>query len=177
MSLRWQLPELKAYVDEGFHIDEKVTLPEVTDRDKEIRHLSEVHVTGFCDVKKDVISFFLTLTGEMVLPCALTLKDVPWPFKLNTSETFKLNSRVEVDESLDETVHEVEEHVVDLSPYLTEAILVAKPLKVVSEEAKAGDYKPEGNGWELVTEEEQKQKVDPRLAKLKDLFNESDKEQ
>ena len=42
------------------------------------------------------------------------------------------------------------------------------PMKVVSEDA--ANYKIEGNGWKLITEDDVHEEINPELAKLKDLL-------
>ena len=53
---------------------------------------------------------------------------------------------------------------IDIFPIIWENILMEIPMRVVSDEAK--DYKIEGEGWKLVTEEEHSSPFD----ELKDLF-------
>lgn len=169
MTLKWSVPELMSYKEEGFTLDETVELPEMAERDNEIRDMSKVKVTGFAEIKERLISFHLTLTGEMVLPCSLTLKDVEHPFRIQTSETFRLDASLEIEEAEGEEIHDVEDNTINLIPYIKEAILVEKPIRIISDEAKQ-QPKPEGKGWEVVTENEQKNRIDPRLEKLKQFY-------
>ncbi|WKB34926.1 YceD family protein [Terrilactibacillus sp. S3-3] len=112
-----------------------------------------MEVKGFVEFSKQSLTFHLWIEGTMVLPCALTLKDVDYPFHIHTSETFLLNASASINEADDEWVHEIKDDHIDLVPYIVEAILVEKPMRVVSEEAKAEpDNLPSGEGWELVTE-------------------------
>ena len=56
------------------------------------------------------------------------------------------------------------------------------PIRVFSEEAKNEDFSKDGDGWNLyledeheeVKEEEKKEKVDPRLASLKQFLKDKD---
>ncbi|TCP30480.1 uncharacterized protein EV207_1058 [Scopulibacillus darangshiensis] len=171
MTLKWTVPELLQYKHEGLTFQEKVSLPDMKEIDPEVRSITPVDVQGVVEYAKQSITFHLTLVGQMILPCAITLEDVEHPFHIHTSETFLLDSSAEIDEADHEVVHDVEDNIIDLKPYIAEAIIVEKPMRVVSDKAKQ-QPKPEGEGWELVTEEERKNQIDPRLEKLKKFFNE-----
>jgi uncharacterized protein len=72
----------------------------------------------------------------------------------------------------EENLHSVEGHFLDLMPYIQEQILLEKPIKVVAG-PNAPDKKapPEGEGWQVVTEEDRKNRIDPRLADLAKFFD------
>lgn len=171
MSLNWTVKELLQYKDEGLTIDEDVSLPEVLSRDPEVRKLTPVHVNGFVEFNPAYITFHLTVSGEMTLPCAITLQDVLYPFNIRTAETYPLKKELELEDTPVEVIHNVEDGNVDLREAIAEAILVEKPMKVISEE-ELDNAKLEGHGWSLLTEEQTKEKVDPRLEKLKKFFDE-----
>lgn len=169
MSLKWTVPELLQFKDEGLQFSETVSVPSITERDKEIRDVSLVKVQGFTEFQKRAITFHLIIDGEMILPSSITLKDVDFPFHFQTSETFRLDDSYEPLDD-DEEVHDVVENTIDLIPYIEEAIMVQKPIRVISETAKE-DALPSGEGWEFVTEQEQKNRIDPRLKDLKKFFD------
>jgi uncharacterized protein len=170
MSLSWSISELLQFREEGLSIHEEVVLPlELFRVDPEIRSISPVDVKGIVEFSKRSLTFHLRLAGRMVLPCAVTLEDVDYPFQINTAETFLLSAGTE-HEIEGEFVHHVEDEKIDLIPYLVEAILVEKPMRVVSEKASA-QGNSSGDGWTLVDEETSKQKIDPRLEKLRKFFD------
>ncbi len=171
MTLKWTVPELIKERNEGLMIDETLSLQDLSSRDSEVRQILPVHVTGFAKIDRTKATFYLTVTGEMVLPCSITLEDVPFPFRIQMSEAFLFNSTSEVDEEdqADE-VHDVLDQTIDLVPYIEDAILVEKPIRVISEKAK-NMPRPTGEGWDFLTEENRKQQMDPRLAKLKELLD------
>jgi uncharacterized protein len=110
----------------------------------------------------------------MTLPCARTLVDVPYPFEINATETFLLNVNADYEE--DAEVRVVEGETVDLQPLIQELIIVEIPLQVFSENQQAAGAAPQsGKDWEVVTEEEQQEKVDPRLAVLENFFKDKKK--
>ncbi|MDM5198758.1 YceD family protein [Fictibacillus enclensis] len=169
--MKWSLQELKNFYRKPLEFDEYVDASELKSLDKEIRDIPPVHVSGHADVTQQRATFYLNIQGEMTLPCANTLADVHFPFSIKTTEIFLLDPSytVPVDE---ENLHTVEGHFLDLMPYIQEQILLEKPIKVVAG-ADAPDKKapPEGEGWQVVTEEDRKNRIDPRLADLAKFFD------
>ena len=93
----------------------------------------------------------------MVLPCAITLKPVDYPFS------------TEINGQLDELLVENDKkfkNTIDILPIIWENILMEIPMRVVSPNAKPEKLK--GEGWQFITE--QKGNVNPELEKLKDLL-------
>lgn len=171
MTFKWSVPELLQYKEEGMTLQETISLPDLKSFDPEVRSVSPVKVEGIVEFDKQFLTFHLTISGTMVLPCALTLDDVDYPFHIHTSETFLLGSSIEIDEAPHEVVHDVEDNVIDLMPHIAEAILVEKPIRIISDKAKENPQLS-GKGWQLVIEKEQENQIDPRLEKLKKFFNE-----
>lgn len=171
MTLKWSIPELLEHQKGGFSFDATVTVDELKKRDAEIRKVTPVRVTGRADVDRNAVTFFLTVTGRMTLPCALTLVDVDYPFRIETTEIFRFGGHSAPEAEGEENVHHVEGQTVDLLPAVEEAILVEKPMRVVSEEAK-NRTDLNGPGWQLIDAPEGKPSIDPRFEKLKEWFNE-----
>lgn len=168
--LKWTIQQLEKLKETGLSFDETVDVSEITERDLEIRKVSPVRVVGRTFFERDKISFLLEITGNMVLPSSKTLEDVEYPFDLQTVEAFRLDASVESEE--DEELHDVEEDRIDLLPYVKAAILVEKPIRVVGGKE---DPLSSGKGWDLVSEGQQKKRIDPRLKKLEKLLNDKDK--
>lgn len=123
--------------------------------------LDNVKVTG--DISKNSLDEFIIniiVKGTMVLSCAISLKPVDYDF---TSE---------ISENLEEIIKkspknlENKQKTIDILPIIWENILMEIPIRVVSDDLT--DVKTSGDGWELITEE--KENVNPNLAKLKDLL-------
>ncbi|HET7580930.1 MAG TPA: YceD family protein [Bacillales bacterium] len=164
--MKWTLGQLEQHKDTGLAFEETVDVSELKERDQEIREISPVRVAGhavFEGEKK--ISFPLEISGNMVLPSSKTLEDVEYPFHLHTLEVFRLDSSID-----DEDLHDVEGEMVDLLPYVKEAILVDKPIRVVGDNEQPLSS---GKGWEVVSENQQKNRIDPRLEKLQELLDDN----
>jgi uncharacterized protein len=168
--MKWTIQQLKTLKDTGLSFDQTVDVSEITERDSEVRKVSPVRVRGNAIFENEKVSFPLEITGEMVLPSSKTLADVDYPFHLHTFEVFRLGPSASLEE--DEELHDVEDGVIELLPYVKEAILVEKPIRVVSENE---EHQPlqSGKDWELVSEEQKNNRIDPRLKELEKLLDDN----
>ena len=101
----------------------------------------------------------------MVLPCAITLKPVKYPFNIEISGEIE-----ELMENFEENERNFQNSI-DILPIIWENILMEIPMRVVSEDAEDSDILKEGNGWKFVTEEEEK--TSP-LSELMDYLDDSE---
>lgn len=105
----------------------------------------------------DELAVNFSIKGIMVLPCAITLKPVEYPFNIEIDDEINAFS-----DNFDKNY----KNTIDIFPIIWENILMEIPMRVVSSDAK--DYKPQGDGWKLITEEEHSSPFD----ELKNLFDE-----
>ena len=105
----------------------------------------------------DELSVNLSIKGIMVLPCAITLKPVEYPFNIEFDD--------EISVFLD-NFDKNYKNTIDIFPIIWENILMEIPMRVVSSDAK--DYEIEGDGWCFKHEEEHSSPFD----ELKNLFDE-----
>jgi len=131
-------------------------------KDTDIRRISPLKVDGFIYNNEENYELDIKVIGTMVLGCARTLKDVDYPFNIEINEI--------IDENNDNNL-EIIQNSLDIFPIIWQNILADVPLRVLSSDAT--DEPLEGDGWRLITEEEEKKEViDPRLAKLSDYIKE-----
>ncbi len=162
--MKIDITRLKSGVDQEVQIHEKKTFSKEELNGTSIIELNDVNVEGII-TKNNIDDYILDciVTGNMVLPCAITLKPVTYPF----SVSIEGNTR-ELLEELNENDKKME-NTIDIFPIIWENILVEIPSRVVSEDAE--NLSLEGNGWKLCTEEPI-EKINPELQKLSDLLNE-----
>ena len=134
-------------------IDSKVTFPKEDLEKAKILDMGEVSVQGEIRNNQEESILSITVKGKMVLPCNLTLEPVDYPFSL------------EIEENLNETIKNSQK-TIDILPIIWENILMEIPMRVISPKAK--NMKTKGEGWELITDSEEK--GNHSLAKLKDLL-------
>lgn len=151
-----------------FTIDEGLTFPlELFDKYSHINNLKDVIVqgTGNLDTREKKLYVELSIKGIMILPCALTLEEIEYPFNIHSTEVFSFEKPDPLEE-----VHEVKRDTVDLTPVVFENIMLEVPMRVVKQYAK---IQVEGKGWKILdnnSDDKDEDYIDPRLAKLKDYF-------
>ncbi len=157
------LTVLKNNLSNKIDIDINYSFSEEELKSTEIRKLNNVSIKGI--IKKDVLNnevLDVRVKGVMILPCARTLKDVSYPF------SFEINGEInKLLEDLQEKSKNFENSI-DIFPIIWENILMEIPMRVVSDDAS--DLKTEGNGWKLITDEDENRNLNPELQKLKDLL-------
>lgn len=176
--MKWSINQLQRYRQGDMPLDQAVNLDSVMKRDREIRNIEPVHVTGSCTIGSDDLTCRFRLEGTMTLPCARTWEDVAYPFVIESEERFSWDEMVL---AADDEVHPVTGDFVDPTSVFEDLILLEMPLQVFSEQAKKMRH-AEGKGWSYATEEaynaqieeEKGTKVDPRLAGLANFYDKKD---
>ena len=171
IQLKWTLNQLQKYRNKDFIIDEIIRVDEIKQVDPTIREVSPMHITGRGDIDSTKVTFHLKLEGHLILPCSRTLVDVKLPINVDTTETFLLQGSVYETE---EETYQVKGDVIDLMPIIREILLLEVPMQVFCEDVDSDEAAPQsGKDWEVVSEEEQSKKIDPRLAGLAKFFDEN----
>lgn len=150
-----------------FDFEEEITFPcEMFEKYAHINGLKDVIVsgTGNLDTRDKRLYVDLNIKGTMILPCALTLEDVDYPFDIYSTEVFSFEKPDPL-----EDVHEAKKDVVDFTPVVFSNIMLEVPMRVVKDDA---NIKESGKGWKILDgqEDNDEEYIDPRLAKLKDYF-------
>ncbi|RFU63385.1 YceD family protein [Peribacillus glennii] len=166
--MQWTISQLQKLREKDLQIEETVDVADIKERDKQIREVSPIKVTGRADISSAKVTFHLHLSGHLILPCSRTLVDVKYPIDIDTTETFLL--KAENYDLEDDDVTVVKGDVVDLIPVIKENLLLEIPMQVFCEDSEDG-APMSGTDWAVVTEEESKQRVDPRLAGLSKFFD------
>lgn len=102
----------------------------------------------------------LSVHGTMIIPCAITLKPVEYPFSISIEGTLEEI----MDENQEKTTNY--QNSLDILPIIWENILMEIPMRVVSEGAE--ELELSGDGWKLVTDNDKVENSE--LSKLKDLL-------
>ncbi len=154
-----------AKVDEkGIIIDDIISFGDEYIKKTPIQKLDNVKVKGkaYYSVTNEIV-FDCIVEGKMVLLDAIDLKPLDYPFHLEISEVLS--------EKNDEK-DEKELKKLDIIDILWQNIVLEVPISVRKEPNKK--YHLKGDGWELVDEE--RKKLDPRLAPLLELLEKEGKE-
>lgn len=167
--LKWNLQWLLKQKDGEFSFSDELVFPKKAFlKFNELLDLKDVYVHGHGKlfISEQRLYVDMKISGIMVLPCALTLEEVDYPFETESTEVFSFDKP-----SPDEEVHEVKKNIVDITPIIFQNIMAEVPLRVVKEGAS---IQSEGKGWKIISEEEEvndQEVIDPRLAVLKNYFD------
>ncbi|WP_226037924.1 YceD family protein [Aquibacillus saliphilus] len=167
--------KLKISGSEPLDFEEDVDVSEVVEMNNDIRKIDPVHVKGNATMQGNEITFHFSIDGTMILPCARTLVDVNYPFQVDVIEVFSTSPYY--NEEDDSEIHPVSGEMLDLTPYIKENVLLEVPFRVFSDDKEVQENAlTEGEGWELQTDDQNEQKVDPRLQKLQSLLDDNNEE-
>lgn len=183
--MKWSLAELHRYQDEPLHIQSTFDLnasltklfPDI------ILAVQPVKVDGYITYDDGDVTISAHVITTLTVPSSRSLTPVQLPLDFTFTETYIEDrshfARYEDDE--DNVVFLLKKgEKIDFDAALAENIVEQVPLRVLSAEEEAGKSMPAGKGWNVITEDEYEtnkqkdKKVDPRLAKLQNLFPDQD---
>lgn len=154
-KVKYDLKRLNSNIDSSININEDYEFSKDEISGTDLINLN-CHIEG--SITKNSLNNYhinLNISGLMILPCAITLKEVEYPFD------------IDIDNDIDELLDNVNyTNSIDISPIVWESILMEIPMRVVSEDAK--DYQISGDGWNFTTEENEK--TSSPFDELKDLL-------
>ncbi|QVK19030.1 DUF177 domain-containing protein [Mycoplasmatota bacterium] len=166
--MKYYINELMKHGTTPFEINESVDFSSIASQHHEIRKMSKVVIAGKGQLSGEDVIFDLNIKCDLILPCALTLEDVKYHMDFDTKEffTFKEHAKEE-DYDYDMTI--VKGQTIEIAPVIWQNIIVNIPQRVVSENAY-NKMPKEGENWQIVDENNQENKIDPRFSILKDLL-------
>lgn len=151
----------KLNVNGRIDINELLTIDYELYKNTSIKELKPVKLTGkiFYNIS-DEIELDLDVEGIMILEDSITLDPIDYPFSININEIVS-----EANEDIKE-YYQNSKNTLDIMPILWQNIVLEVPISITKEK----DAHLSGEGWELNNEEENK--IDPRLAELSKLLDE-----
>ena len=164
--MQFDITRLNNNIEKFISVDETYTFTQDELMGTDLLKLEDVKIEG--EILKNSlgnIELNIDVEGVMVMPCALTLKPVDYPFAITISG------------EIDELMANFEENqrnfqnTIDILPIIWENIFMEIPMRVVSEEAKSADINLSGNGWQFITEEEE---MKSPLSELMDYLDDSE---
>ena len=110
-------------------------------KNTDIKRLSELNVNGAIRREaEEFISLEVSIEGEMILPCSVSLVDVPYLIDLKLYEMIDSETNVEY--------LKIEKDSIDILPIIWQNIILEIPLKVLSPDLDRSNLK--GEGWKLI---------------------------
>lgn len=163
--MKFDLIRLKNGIDKEIDVDITYSFDKEYLSGTDLLELNDVKIKGIITKNLlDEIVLDLDVEGVMVLPCAITLKPVEYPFKLKIDDSLQ-----ELSENLEKNETNFQ-NTIDILPIIWENILMEIPMRVVSDDTT--DIKMFGDGWKLITDEEEL--VSSPFDELKDLLDDSE---
>lgn len=182
--MKWSITQLRKYQGQPFEFDQTVNYNHLIDK-LGLIDLSDIRVKGKLDVKSNEVVADIHLTGAYTMEDARTLKPIEVPIDVETTEIFDLEGYEfgdSEDENEDEHYHLATNGMIDLRDIAEELIIIEKPIRAVAEDSSLEDMLQSGQGWEVIDEDELEaseqaeetpsKKVDPRLQKLQQFYDE-----
>jgi uncharacterized protein len=166
--VNWKISWIKSLPNQEYKVDEVLKFDQKMFKNvSNINGVSDVLVTGIIKIDIDNLVYVdLNLSGVMYLPCANTNENADYPFSFVIAEL--------LDDDFTDVINYNKDYI-DLLELVWQRLIVEAPTKFVKNDSVITG----GKDWRLLSEEEYYQEkdkeIDPRLAKLVDLFKD-DKE-
>lgn len=153
--------ELSKIPSEGIFIDSKIHIDKELYKNTEIIEIKELYANGV--ISYDYLNNLvidLNLKGKFILNDSISLEKIDYPFSLKVEENIDYLSDSYKD------FYEKSKNILDISEILWENIVLEIPTSATK--VDTDNLSLSGDGWELVNNNQSK--IDPRLAKLNELF-------
>lgn len=158
-------------LDGPLHFDEQVNVDRAIEGRKDIIAAESVHADLEASfVGDDTVEVQGKLTGQVDMACSRCLTEVPEQLYIPFHEIFKLVKQSEEIQDEDSDIIYVEDDVVDLVPFVEEAFLLYLPQIPLCKASCKGLCQKCGTDLNVSTCNCDTKVVDPRLAALKDFF-------
>ncbi|AVK62879.1 DNA-binding protein [Lactobacillus sp. CBA3606] len=176
--MKWSLGQLKSYRDEPLQFDEALDLKDaLMTRYPEIVDAEAAQVKGYLSYDHGNVLISAAVTVTLTLPSTRSLTPVLVPLAFQITEYY-VPQGADLDQfGEDDTVIILpEDDILNFDVAVEDNILIHIPMQILSEAEQNGEPLPTGNGWEVFSEDDlakqatEHKTVDPRLAKLKNLF-------
>ena len=161
--MQYDLTRLNNNIDKFIPINTTYSFSEEELKGTDLLKLDNVNING--EILKNSlgnIELNVTVEGVMVLPCAITLKPVDYPFSIDITG--------EINELMEDFSTNFQNSI-DILPIIWENILMEIPMRVVSPDLKESDYNQQGDGWSFTTKEEENKSP---LSELMDYIDDSE---
>lgn len=121
-------------------IDSDIIFTEDYFKNTDIRAINDAHVVGTLSISyEDELMADLEVSGEFILPCAVTLEDVSYSF----------TTKIEENLGKFEDFYNKNKNSLDILPVLWENVVSEVPIRVVKDGVDITNLS--GNGWEVVS--------------------------
>ncbi|AEV95384.1 YceD family protein [Pediococcus claussenii] len=142
---------------------------------------SLIEFSGLVVTDHSAVTIDARIVCELTVPSTRSLAPVQLKLDFPVNEIYVEDDAKLDDYSDEEVVVVVEDDVIDLNRAVEDNIVLQVPMQVLTSDEVAKGTMPSGNGWQVRSEKDEQaeatKNIDPRLAKLQDLFKDNDSEQ
>lgn len=180
--MKWSLNELHRYADAPLHFQSTFDLKAsfLKRFPEDILDADPIDVDGYVTYHDGDATVTAHSKGTITVPSSRSLTPVKLPLEFTYSETYTADrdhlERYEDDEVV--FVLPDNQQTIDFDESLIENIYEQIPMRVLTPDEKSNGTLPSGKGWEVIeestVEHQDDDHVDPRFAKLKNLFPDQD---
>lgn len=147
-------------------INLEFTEKDFKDKGEDIKFAKPVEFQGTLSLVGDILDLKGAFTTELILICSRCLEEFKYQIKLEVNEKFTTN-----EESSDDDTTLIQHDNIDLTDIVRNNISMSLPIKKLCKEDCKGLCQHCGANLNFSTCKCENEDIDPRLAKLKDLFS------
>jgi uncharacterized protein len=126
--MKWTLGQLAKIQEFPYHIKDEIRFQDHISNMEDVLEISTCDVEGdMWRLKSETYRFELNIKVNLVIACALTLEQVPYPMNLHISEVYSTVDSEDVNPIINNTI--------DLDEIVWTSIVIEKPIRVVSDHA------------------------------------------
>ena len=183
--MEWTLSELRRFEDEPMHLQRTLDLKNAMKKrfPQQILAISPVQVDGFVTYNRGDATVAMQIKATVTVPSTRSLLPVELGLDFSFTESYTSDpahlDRYDTENDLVFVLADGQTPI-KFDEAVMENIIEQIPSRVLTPEEKAGASMPNGKDWDVKeegsTDQEETNSVDPRLAKLKELFPDQDKE-
>ncbi|EHO50923.1 DUF177 domain-containing protein [Lentilactobacillus kisonensis] len=182
--MKWYFKDLQKYADtDPFTFNEKVDIKdELLDRySDEVIDATQFNIDGTAFSDQGDVIIDTHIVGKLTVPSSRSLEPVDLPLDFTVEEYYVPSKAAESRYGKDDVVFVVDEDdQIDMQSAVIDNVILHIPMHILAPDEIAGKRMPSGKGWDVLSTDDYKNQkaelktVDPRLAKLKDLFKDQD---
>lgn len=184
--MKLSLSELqKEYRHEPLKFDEVLDLKaDLMERyPEDVLDVTPVHINGMVSVEGngDVL-FYAHVNATLTVPSTRSLAPVELPTDFDVTEFYVASQAALTRYEKTDVVLVVADDEIDVDKAIADNLLLQIPMQVLTKAEQSANDLPEGQDWQVTIEgdseadESDSKTVDPRLAKLKNFFDDSSKD-
>ncbi|MDO1605597.1 YceD family protein [Lactobacillus sp. YT155] len=176
--LTWKLDELQKFKNRPLEINETLDLKDqLQKRDDRVLDAKPTTLKGHLFFDKGLWYTDFDIETTITVPSTRSLEPVDIKIKEHVTEAYPEDPTAELEIDDQEIIMELEEEGINLEQATADNVLLSIPERVLTDEEKESDSMPEGQDWQVISEDEyieevEKPKPNPEFAKLKGLFKE-----